>query len=332
MSWTQIIRDIGRGQGRTRDLDADAARQLFGAILDGGVPELELGAILIALRTKGESLSELLGFHQALGERLQRLAPPRGETARTIVIPSYNGARRQPNLMPLLALMLKSLKVPVLVHGTLDGHGRVASVLVLREFGVMPAATLAQAQSGLARDGIAFVPVVVLAPGLAQVLALRNRLGVRSSAHTLAKLIDPFSGAGTRMIAVTPPYYLGRLGELLLATGETALLMRATEGEAYANPRKRPRIELYRDGERQVLFEEEHAPGEDGGDAPQVFEAKATAALIRRMLKGDEPMPRPVVNQLACCLYASGYAGDFNQAKAIAAVFNSRPAAAPHGV
>jgi anthranilate phosphoribosyltransferase len=328
MSWAQSIREIGRGPERARDLDQAAARQLFGAILDGGVPELELGAILVAMRMKRESLSELLGFHQAVEERLQRLVPPRGESARTVVIPSYNGARSQPNLMPLLALMLKSLKVPVLVHGTLDGHGRVASALVFRELGIMPVATLAQVQAALAHDGFVFVPIAVLAPGLAQVLSLRNRLGVRSSAHTLAKLIDPFSGAGTRMIAVTPAYYLGKLGELLLETGETALLMRATEGEAYANPRKRPRIELYRDGERQILFEEEHAPDDKHDTVPQMVEARATATHIRRMLEGDEPVPRPVVNQLACCLYASGYAGDFNQAKAIAAVFNSRPAVA----
>jgi len=32
------------------------------------------------------------------------------------------------------------------------------------------------------------------------------------------------------------------------------------------------------------------------------------------------PLPKPLANQLACCLYASGYAEDFNQAKAIVAV------------
>ena len=65
-----------------------------------------------------------------------------------------------------------------------------------------------------------------------------------------------------------------------------------------------------------------------GRERIEAVEAKAAAAQIRRMLEGDEPVPRPLINQLACCLYASGYASDFNQAKAIAAVFNSRPAVA----
>ena len=48
-------------------------------MLDGGVPELELGAILIALRLKSESLPELLGFYRALNERLFRLRAPAGK-------------------------------------------------------------------------------------------------------------------------------------------------------------------------------------------------------------------------------------------------------------
>jgi anthranilate phosphoribosyltransferase len=230
--------------------------------------------------------------------------------------------------MPLLALMLKRTGVPVLVHGTLEGHGRVASALIFRELGIMPAGSLAQAQAGFDREGIAYVPLAALAPGLAQLLSLRSRLGVRSSAHTLAKLIDPFSGAGLRVIPVTHPYYLTRVREFLIASGQTALLMRSTEGEAYANPGKRPRIDFYRGGELQILFDEEHVPEEDRPAAPDTVEAKATASYIRSVLEGAEPVPRPIANQLACCLYASGHADDFNRAKALAAVFNVQPAAA----
>jgi anthranilate phosphoribosyltransferase len=41
---------------------------------------------------------------------------------------------------------------------------------------------------------------------------------------------------------------------------------------------------------------------------------------MRRVLNGELPLPLPLANQLACCLYASGYADDFNQAKAIVAL------------
>ena len=49
-------------------------------------------------------------------------------------------------------------------------------------------------------------------------------------------------------------------------------------------------------------------------------DAASTARWIRRVLDKELPLPKPIANQLACLLYASGYAEDFNQAKAIVAV------------
>jgi anthranilate phosphoribosyltransferase len=325
VNFAHILKEIGAGGDGPRDLPAAEAQQLYAAMLDGGVPDLELGAILLALRIKGESLPELLGFHQALTERLYRLRPP-GGGVRTVVIPTYDGAQSRPNLLPLVALLLQRMNVPVLLHGTLEGHGRVASAYILRELGILPSGTLAQAQEAFDREKLAFVPTAVLSPGLANLLSLRSRLGVRSSAHLLARLIDPFGGASLRLASVSHPAYLEKLRQFFLATGDAAIVMQGTEGEAYANPQKRPRIELCRDGEAQLLFEEEHAatPPPEAQD----LEAKATAAWIRKALEGGAALPLPMVNQLACILYGAGYTTDFNQAKAIVAVETRSLAAA----
>jgi anthranilate phosphoribosyltransferase len=53
---------------------------------------------------------------------------------------------------------------------------------------------------------------------------------------------------------------------------------------------------------------------------PPAVDAAATAAWVKQAMAGEVPIPHPLVNQLACCLYASGYTDDMNQAKAIAAV------------
>jgi len=196
---------------------------------------------------------------------------------------------------------------------------------VLRELGVLPCATLGQAQQALNNGSLAFVPTAVLSPGLADLLALKSRLGLRNSAHTIAKLIDPFGGAGVRLAAVTHPDYLVTLREFFLATGESALLMRGTEGEAFANPRKRPRIEMFDAGESAVLFEEEHMMAAAGTAEVDI---KATAAWTLKALKSEVALPLPIVNQLACCLYATRYAADFNQAKAIVALETCNVAAA----
>jgi anthranilate phosphoribosyltransferase len=327
MSFARYIKEIGRSAEGAGDLSEQDAHQLFGAILDGGVLELELGAILLALRVKSESLPELIGFYSALNERLFRLRAPGGK-AQPVILPSYSGARHQPNLLPLLALLLQRFGVPVLVHGALNGNGRVASAYVFRELGIMPCANLAQAQDALDNKGIAFVPTAVLAPGLANVLSLRGRLGVRSSAHVIAKLIDPFEGEGLRVVSASHPPFLEKAREFLLATGAHALLLRSTEGEPFANPQCRPRLEYFHAAAAQVLFEAEPGPLKNIPTLPAGIDAATTAAWIKSALAGEVPVPLPIVNQLACCLFAAGYTNDMNQAKAIVAVETGSLAAA----
>lgn len=55
-----------------------------------------------------------------------------------IVIPSYNGARKQANLTPLLALLLAREGVPVLVHGVSQDPGRVTSAEIFQELDITP--------------------------------------------------------------------------------------------------------------------------------------------------------------------------------------------------
>lgn len=55
MELNSIIKEIGRGKNHARDIDADTAYALYQQMLAGNVPELEMGAILIALRIKGKA-------------------------------------------------------------------------------------------------------------------------------------------------------------------------------------------------------------------------------------------------------------------------------------
>ncbi len=322
ISFTAYLKEIGRGERSSRDLEYNEAHCLFGAMLDGGVPDLELGAILQSLRFKTEALQELLGFHAALDERIAQLKSPEAEF-KPVVIPSYNGARRQANLMPLLVMLLKRLGIPVLIHGVLESEGRVAAAYVLRELGILPQANSRVAQEVLARDGVAFVPIGALSPGLSNLLSIRNRIGLRNCAHTIAKLIDPFSAdgaGGLRMVSVTHPAYADKMRDFFAESTGAALLMRGTEGEAFANPRRRPQIEFFTGGNSEVLFEAENGVNKNLPTLPEQCDAKTTAAWIRATLQGEHPIPLPLINQLACCLYATGYCSDLAQAKAVAAI------------
>lgn len=301
MEFAALIKDIGRGARGARDLDEAQAEQLFGAMLDGRVPELELGAILLALRIKGESQAELMGFVRAMHARSASVAVPDGP--RCVLLPSFNGARKQANLMPLVALLLAREGVPVLIHGRHDFDSRQSSFALLQALGLPLAQSSAEAAAQLRGRRLACLPLQALNPGLDALLALRLRLGLRNSGHSVAKLLDAAPGRSVRVVAVTHPEYLDSMGEALPALtrqGGRALLMRASEGEAYAHLRRRAQLWGFADGQRLAL----HAPDSADLDWPlaEACEPGANAALIRAMLDGDAPLPPRIQEQVQALL------------------------------
>ncbi|HEF0678163.1 TPA: DNA-binding protein YbiB [Escherichia coli] len=137
MDYRKIIKEIGRGKNHARDLDRDTARGLYAHMLNGEVPDLELGGVLIALRIKGEGEAEMLGFYEAMQNHTIKLTPPAGKPM-PIVIPSYNGARKQANLTPLLAILLHKLGFPVVVHGVSEDPTRVLTETIFELMGITP--------------------------------------------------------------------------------------------------------------------------------------------------------------------------------------------------
>jgi anthranilate phosphoribosyltransferase len=300
-------------------LSEPTARHAAAALLDGGVPELEQGALLALLEPRTDEIAELSGFESALSERCFRL-PTTPSTVRPVVLSSPAGSAETPNLLPLLALALQRLKLRVVVHGVLSSAGRVVAAQVFRELGVLPCVTLQQAQKEIERAGIAFVPTAVLTPGLADLLALRSRIGFGGFAERLARFADPFGGEGLIVVAAADDQERRLLRALLRERAGAYLLLEASHGDAFADPRRRPALELISDGKGELLFEAEAATLRGTLNAPHASDARSTAEWTQSVLRGESPMPLPLVNQIACCLYGAGYTIDMNQAKAIAAV------------
>jgi len=315
MGLTRIMRELLSADGGISHQDAHV---LGAALFDGGLAELETGAVLAAFALNPPGDEVLAGLRVALLERVFRLRAP-GGAPRPVAIASYGGTREHANLVPLVALRLARFGVPVLIHGALTGGGRTGAAQVLRELGVMPCAQHAQAQTALEEGRIAFVPTAVVAPGLARLVALRARLGREGVLGLLDQLLDPFGGEGVLMAAAAEAA-LPQLREQLVVAGDRAVLLQGTEGEAFADPLQRPRIELVESGTTTVLFDAERGAVRGASALPPASDVAATAAWTHAALAGQMPLPLPIVNQIACCLYASGYTHDLTQAKAIVAV------------
>jgi anthranilate phosphoribosyltransferase len=303
----RFIKEIGRGVKGARSMSREDAASLYGAMLDGRVSDLELGGILLAMRIKGESVDELAGFMDAAERSFAPLPSPAGEYA-PVLIPSYNGARKLANLTPLLALLLAREGVPTLVHGVRTDPGRVTTAEILGEIGLAAAGSSADLQDAFAARRPAFMPIETLAPALAHQLSLRRILGVRNSTHTLVKILQPFEGPALRLVSYTHPEYLETLATYFTTAAPhergDAFLMRGTEGETVANPHRAQQIDWFHAGARTLLVERD-APTDDLSQVPEARDAAATASWIAAALRGEVPVPRSILNQVAECVRAA---------------------------
>ncbi|WP_028990128.1 DNA-binding protein YbiB [Thermithiobacillus tepidarius DSM 3134] len=320
-TWTQMLGDVARGANAARDLPFEEAEALFAAWLADELPALEQGALWTAYRIKGESTDELLGFVAALEASAPALPRP-GSAALPVLLPAYNGARRAANLLPLLALVLARAGAPVLLHGSYGGisdpaaarltdhspAGRLSAGTILTALGHAPSESRGDISEQLESRGLAYAPIDALYPGLARMLALRQRLGVRSSAHTVAKLFNPFAGPALQVAAVTHPPYLNRLKAVFEASRRNALLFRGTEGEPVAHPQRRPALIAVRAGRAELLFDKDSAPLKALSALPADASLGATCRFTEAVLAGRLPLPVPLADQAAAILCLSGRA------------------------
>lgn len=299
MSIAPYIKEIGRGKEGARSLTQPQAYDLMSQVLDGRVTDLEVGAFAMAMRIKGESTDELAGFLEAVQERCIPLRPAEP----IVVLPSYNGARKLPNLTALLALLLAQDGVPVLVHGPSRDPGRVTTAEVFHDLGLPIAHDGSDIPHAWARREPVFIATEALCPPLARLLDARWVIGLRNPGHTVAKLIDPTrGGAALRVCNYTHPEYGHALAEFLQHTGASAMLLRGTEGEPVADPRRLPRLDVFLHGVPRPELSRQPQDGvlTELPVLPRSFDAATTALYIQSVVSGEKPAPAPLAQQVQC--------------------------------
>ncbi len=295
-SISHYIKEIGRGKDGARPLTREQAADCFGLLLDGQVSDLETGAFCIAMRIKGETPDEMAGFLDATAERMHRV--PAGQRP-LVVLPSYNGARRLPVLTPLLALLVAREGLPVALHGTPTENRAVTAAEVLAALGTPAAQTVGPVAPG----EVAFLPTGLLCPGLQGLLEVRRAIGLRNPAHSLVKLMNISEGPAVRVGSYTHPEYAVSMGQIFALVGATALLLRGTEGEVVADPRRLPAMEGFVRGQRITLETGQRGTLTELPSLPAAIDAASTAAYARDVLAGRLPVPASLQVQVEHILH-----------------------------
>jgi anthranilate phosphoribosyltransferase len=303
MSIAGEIKDVGRGAAGARSLTRERAQAALSAILDERASALQTGAFVMAMRMKGETLPELRGFLDAAHATCLRLRSDRP----VVLLPSYNGSRRLPNLTPLLALELARAGVRVLVHGVTADPARVTSAQIFHDLGLPAAHHQADVHAAWARREPAFMALDTLSRPLQRLLDVRWTVGVRNCGHTVAKMLLPVSGSPClRVVNTTHPEFAALMASWVQEDGIDAMLLRGTEGEPVSDPRRQPRLDTYVAGQR---CDAACVPAQDGVVAelpllPRSNDAATTALYIQSVLGGERPAPLPLVRQVQAIVQA----------------------------
>lgn len=292
MSISNYLKVIGRGARGARSLDRDQAADLFAKVLDGEASDLEIGAFCLAMRVKGETPDEMAGFIDATRARLS-LVPASTDGRPTVILPSYNGARKLPVLTGLLALTLAQRGIRVIVHGFEHDPGRTTTAETLEALGLRACGGVEDV-----REGVNFVPVDVISPKLHKLLMVRQTIGLRNPAHSLVKIINPVAGRALVIGSYTHAAYALTMSDTYGVIGSDALLIRGIEGEPVADSRKIQEIVSFVAGARAVLQEAVRPTPSPDLDWPAETSALATADYIKDVVKGHKPIPGPIAAQI----------------------------------
>lgn len=299
------LETLVRGRGPDRDLPYPIARRLFDAVLGGGLGDLELGAVLVAMRIKGPSVDELRAGLDALAPLM--CSVPVDPARPVVAIPSYGGPPGTPDLVPLLACLVAGAGVQVVIHGVTSDPHRTTTAQVMRALGLGPVVDVGQAQATIARGDPAFVPIGTLCPRLEALLSLGARLGAGHVGHLLATLLDPTDAPGCLRLACASGRGEPSLPQgLFERTGRPGLVLDGVDGEVVSSALSGSRIDWVHGGRTELLVPRgEHAP-RDPPVLPEPRDAPATARWIQSVLAGERPVPGPIALQASAVLHAVG--------------------------
>lgn len=200
--FAQFVRIVGKGKNGARSLTYDEAYQAFSMILNNEVLDLQLGAFLMLLRVKEESVDELAGFVQATRDQLKFKV-----LDVDLDWSSYAGKRKHYPWFLLSALTLAKHGYNVVMHGA-SGHtlNRLYTEQALQYLGYPICQSDSDVEQQLQHCHFAYLPLDVISPILSDLIGLRNIMGLRSPIHTLARLINPFNAKATMQAIFHPAY------------------------------------------------------------------------------------------------------------------------------
>ncbi|GGD69155.1 anthranilate phosphoribosyltransferase [Paenibacillus nasutitermitis] len=313
------------------DLSREDARSVMSIIMNGEATDSQIGAVVTALRMKGETKEEITGFAEVLrshSNRVQTVQEGLLDTCGT----GGSGIHKF-NISTASAMIASAAGVRVAKHGNRAMSGKAGSADVLEALGVQINLTADQAAKCLDEIGICFMFAQLYHPSMKHAAATRREIGFRTIFNMLGPLTNP-AGADRQLLGL---YDIARTPTVAQVLGELgvkrAMVVSSLDGLDEISVSSATQVSELADG---VVHTYEITPEELGLPRHELSEivggdADVNASIIRRIFKGEErgAYRDIVLANAGACMFMGGAAESLPLGvAAAAAIIDSGKAAA----
>jgi anthranilate phosphoribosyltransferase len=308
------VQELARGVS----LSSEATAAAFSVLMRGEASAIETAALLMGLRTKGETADEVAGAARALRDAMVRV--PVDQPDRLVDTCGTGGGRVGTlNISTAAAFVVAGAGVPVAKHGNRSFTSRSGSADVLEALGVNIQLAADQAVAVLREAGLVFLFAPSFHPAMRHVAPVRRELGIPTIMNLLGPLVNP-AGVTRQVIGVADHHRAPLMAAALARLDAThALVLHAEVGMDEVSPTGRTHVWEVCKGMVAEWAIDPHEHGLHCDDLVGLAggEPAENAERIEQLLsgrEGTEAIRCAVVLNAAAGLYVSGGGWTFEQA------------------
>ncbi len=326
-----ILDALHKVANRCSSLSREEARAVMSEILRGEATHAQIGALLVALHMKGETVEEIVGFAQAIRAEATPLTSEDGEaldlsgTGRDALVDTCGTGGDTSgtfNISTATALTIAGAGVRVAKHGNRSISSRCGSADVIEALGVKIDLPPSRIASCLDQTGIAFLYAPAMHSAMKYVQPVRRELRLRTVFNLLGPLTNP-AQASAQVVGVYSADLVEKLAAALNELGlQRALVVHGHDGLDEITITGPSKVAEVRNGQVRVY---EVSPDDFGLQRATLDQlaggdAQENAAIIRAILGGERSCRRDVVLlNAAAALVAAGLADRIGEAVPLAA-------------
>lgn len=292
-------------------LTADHASVVLAEMMEGRASEVQSGAFLIALRTKGVTVPELVGLARTMRDLATPVGAARGDLVDTA---GTGGGPSTFNVSTTAALVAAGAGCAVAKHGARSNTSASGSADLLEELGVRIEPGPEAVGRAIDEIGFGFIFAPRHHKALAHVVPVRKELAVHTVFNFLGPLTNP-AGATRQVIGVADRRYQESIAEALVGLGaERAMVVSGDDGLDEVSISGETRVIEVRDGGTEETFIRPEDHGLMRADLEEVAGGSpaGNAAATRAILAGEiSPRRDLVLLNAAAAIWVGGRAEDF---------------------